>query len=77
MNPEYEYPEKQEVIDVSATESALMQKLSPDDLNAYRYFYQLYKAQEEALRQYQGYISNKYTLTATDRIDLDTGVIQK
>jgi hypothetical protein len=69
-------PETQEIIDVSATEP-LVQRLNPDDLDAYRYFYQLFKTQEEALNQYQGYISKKYSLTVNDKINLDTGVIQK
>jgi hypothetical protein len=66
MNPEFE-----QTIDATPVQ------LSPDDLAAYRYFFQMFKQQEDALRQYQTYTTLKYKLDVTDRINLDNGIVEK
>lgn len=49
--------------------------ISPDDLQTYKHFLQLYIRQQEVVGQIQGYLSLKYKLKSLEQINIETGQI--
>lgn len=59
-----------ELIEVDKSSS-----MSPDDLQTYKHFLQLFIQQQEVLGQVQRYLGVKYNLKSLEQINIETGQI--
>jgi hypothetical protein len=56
-------------------ESSVVPFVSPDDLQTYKHFLQLFVQQQEVLGQVQRYLGLKYNLKSLEQINIETGEI--
>jgi hypothetical protein len=57
------------------TEANKFSSVSPDDLQTYKHFLQLFIQQQEVLGQIQRYLGVKYNLKSMEQINIETGEI--